>query len=39
MLISDLENGRANPTLGTLLKVAGALGVGIGELFGDDDAA
>jgi transcriptional regulator with XRE-family HTH domain len=30
--ISNIENGRMNPTLSTLEKIAGALGVSIKEL-------
>jgi len=33
-LIYELERGRANPTLGTLVKIAAALGVEAVELFG-----
>jgi transcriptional regulator with XRE-family HTH domain len=32
-LIGELENGRANPTLSSLAKVAAGLGVEIGALF------
>jgi transcriptional regulator with XRE-family HTH domain len=32
-LISDIERGKANPTLTTLEFVAGALGVSVGDLF------
>ena len=30
--ISNIENGKANPTLATIAKLAKALGVSIGEL-------
>lgn len=30
--ISNIENGRMNPTLSTLEKIAGALGISIKEL-------
>jgi len=30
--ISNIENGRMNPTLSTLEKIAGALGVSVSEL-------
>lgn len=32
-LMSDIELGKANPTLTTLESIAGALGVSVGELF------
>ncbi|MGA8499407.1 MAG: helix-turn-helix transcriptional regulator [Xanthobacteraceae bacterium] len=32
-LMSDIELGKANPTLTTLESIAGALGVTVGELF------
>jgi len=35
-LISSIENGDANPTLDSLIKLAGALGVEVGELFGTE---
>jgi transcriptional regulator with XRE-family HTH domain len=31
--MSDIELGKANPTLTTLESIAGALGVSVGELF------
>ena len=30
--ISNIENGKANPTLSTITKIAKAIGVSIGEL-------
>jgi transcriptional regulator with XRE-family HTH domain len=33
-LVSSIENGDANPTLDSLIKLADALGVEVGELFG-----
>ena len=30
--VSDLENGKRNPTLATIAKLAKALGVSVGEL-------
>jgi transcriptional regulator with XRE-family HTH domain len=33
-LVSAIENGDANPTLDSLIKLADALGVEVGELFG-----
>jgi transcriptional regulator with XRE-family HTH domain len=35
-LISSIENGDANPTLDSLIKLAHALGVEVGELFGTE---
>jgi transcriptional regulator with XRE-family HTH domain len=32
-LISQIERGEANPTLDSIVKIATALGVEIGELF------
>jgi transcriptional regulator with XRE-family HTH domain len=34
-LISSIENGDANPTLDSLIKLADALGVEVDELFGN----
>ena len=31
-MISNIENGKTNPTLATIAKLAGALGVSVGEL-------
>ena len=31
--LSGIERGKANPTLDTLIRLAGALGVGVPELF------
>jgi transcriptional regulator with XRE-family HTH domain len=33
-LISSIENGDANPTLDSLIKLADALGIELGDLFG-----
>jgi len=30
--VSNIENGKANPTLGTITKLAKAIGVSVGEL-------
>lgn len=35
--ISELENGKRNPTVKTLIKIADTLGVTLGELFKDRD--
>lgn len=35
VFVSRLEGGRANPSLGTLLSIAGALDVTVGELIAD----
>ena len=31
--VSQIENGRRNPNSSTLVKLAGALGVGVADLF------
>lgn len=36
-LLSKLENGRANPSVRMLHRIAGALDVNVASLFGDDD--
>ena len=33
-LLDDIEKGKANPTLATLEKIAGALGVTVSDLLG-----
>jgi transcriptional regulator with XRE-family HTH domain len=35
--ISRIENGRQEPKAGTLVKLADALGVGVGDLFEDQE--
>jgi transcriptional regulator with XRE-family HTH domain len=35
-LVSDIERGLANPTLGSLLRITRALGVGLADLLGGD---
>jgi transcriptional regulator with XRE-family HTH domain len=37
--VANLENGRGNPTLGSLHRLAGALGVDLSDLLTDADAA
>ena len=36
--VANLENGRGNPTLSSLHRLAGALGVALSELLADTDA-
>lgn len=36
-LLSKIENGRANPSLRMIQRIASALGITIGELFAEDD--
>jgi transcriptional regulator with XRE-family HTH domain len=33
--IADLEGARRNPSMATLIRLANALGIGIGDLFAD----
>jgi transcriptional regulator with XRE-family HTH domain len=35
--VANLENGRGNPTLGSLHRLADALGIGLSELLADPD--
>ena len=36
--LSGIERGKRNPSLKNIRKVAGALGVGVGDLFGFEEA-
>lgn len=36
--LSELENGKSNPRLSTLVRIADALGVNVWDLFADDSS-
>lgn len=36
-LVSQIERNRTNPTLGTIWRLCGALGIGVHEIFGGED--